>query len=68
MKLCPIQEVCRKFKTGDNKPPNNDVRDKYPCKSFLDMSCDMGLRLQEWIDGPVACNLEKIRRIKKELK
>jgi len=69
MKSCPIQEVCRFYTSGDNKPPNNDVRQKFPCKKWLDLSCEMGVKLQEFISGkPIACNLEDVKRKKEKIK
>ena len=45
--LCPIQEICISYRTGSRKPPNNDVRNKVPCKSFLDVSCELSIRIQQ---------------------
>ncbi len=65
MKLCAIQDVCLDFTTGDNKPKNNDVRNKVPCVSWLDMSCETGLDIYFKIKGEYpACNIKKIRRLK----
>ncbi len=30
LKICPIQEICKNYKSEGRKPPNNDVRDKIP--------------------------------------
>ncbi len=61
-KTCYIQDICPKFSAGDNKPPNNDVRHKYPCASFIACDCKMYLNLHNWIEGKgIAC---KIRRAK----
>ncbi len=63
MKVCPIQEVCMKFDSGSNKPPNNDVRNKIPCKSFMDYSCELSVRIQQEALGLApACKLK--RRVK----
>ena len=34
MKLCPVQDVCVKYKPGSRLPPNNDVRNKYICRDY----------------------------------
>ena len=46
LRSCPIQEICQMYKSGSRKPPNHDVRDKMPCKLFLDVSCDLSIRIQ----------------------
>lgn len=67
MFLCPIQDLCLHYKSG-NKPPNHDVRSKVPCKSFLNMSCEESVRIQIFLGETLACNIKKVRRIKKEVK
>lgn len=67
MKICAIQDLCPLFSDGSNKPPNHHVRMTVPCIKYIDMSCEMGVRIQEFLGGPIACNLEKIRRAKKEV-
>ena len=47
LQRCPIQEICVMYKSGGRKPPNNDVRNKIPCKSFLDVSCELSIRIQQ---------------------
>ena len=69
---CPMQEICQHYTTGDNKPKNNDVRHKISCYKWITMECEkIGIlaELQEYATGEVmACNLEKIRKIKRGLK
>ena len=66
MKLCPIQEICIDYNSGSNKPPNHDVRISEPCKLWLDMSCELVSLFYMKIKGSYpACNIEKIRRLKK---
>jgi len=48
---CPIQETCQEYSRDDNLPPNNDVRNKYVCQKWLDMTCVMGLELYRWFNG-----------------
>ncbi len=64
MKTCPIQDLCQHFGCGDNKPRNNDVRNKFPCVKFLDMSCAESIRIQIFLGETLACNLEKIKRVR----
>jgi len=57
---CPIQDICRHFSTGDRKPKNHDVRDKFPCTKFIDMSCELTVEIQTWAMGLViACKVGK---------
>ena len=57
-KQCPIQENCRQYETGDNKPTNHDVRNKHVCRKWLDMTCIMGLELYKWFEGNYpACSI-----------
>ena len=65
MKNCEIAEVCPHYESGDNKPPNNDVRNKIPCVKFLKMSCEMGVNIQIFLRGEgISCNIEKVKRLK----
>ena len=65
--VCLYQEVCRHYKTGDNKPKNHDVRNKYPCKQWLAMDCEkmwLLVELQEFATGEiVSCEVAKVRRL-----
>ena len=70
--LCPVQDVCIHYKITSRFPPNNDVRNKFPCYKWITMECSkMGAlaELQEYATNEVmACNIEKIRKIKRGLK
>ena len=68
MKQCPIQEVCQHYSNG-SKRKSHYARVSNPCKSFLDMSCEMGMALTRWIDGEdaIACDIGKIRGIKAKI-
>ena len=61
---CPIQEQCQNYKSGNNKPPNNDVRNKVPCRSFLDMSCQMSLDIQLYLGETLTCDIEMVKKIR----
>ncbi len=72
MNLCFCQEFCLKYETGDTKPKNHDVRNKWPCKRWLAMDCEkiwiLG-ELQEFTTGKVfACETDKIKKIKERIK
>jgi len=68
MKTCPTQELCLHFESGDNKPKNHDVRNKFPCVKFLDMSCEESVRIQLYLGETLACDINKISRIKRNLR
>ena len=72
MKCCFIQEICQHYLTGDNKPNNHDVRNKYPCKRWLAMDCEkmpLLAELGEYATGTVMmCDLAKIKRIREAMK
>ena len=67
MPICPIQDVCNKYLSGDNKPPNHQVRLTVPCKDWLSMECEMGTRLQVWMNNGegIACSIAKHSKVKK---
>ena len=58
MRICENQENCQYFTTGDNKPPNHDVRKTVKCKLFFNGEC-YNLQGQ-------SCNLKKVRRLKND--
>ncbi len=67
MRLCLLQDLCLEYTTGDNKPKNNDVRDKVPCEGWVTMSCDAYVTIYYKLKGEYPnCNIEKIRRLKKK--
>ena len=60
--ICPEASGCHHYANGTR------ARDEYyrravPCRHWVDEDCDLGLLKQQ---GP-ACNIEKIRGIKKRL-
>ena len=67
MKLCPIQELCPHYTNGSKRKVHH-IRLTDSCKKWLDMSCGMGVSLQVFIKGPIACDIQKIKRIKGGLK
>jgi len=59
---CPVQECCIHYETGDNKPKNNDVRNKYRCRKYV-RGCEMALYVETQIMGlTVACDINKGKR------
>ena len=64
-KLCEIQERCPHYSSGDNKPPNHHVRSFTPCVKTLDYSCKMDIKIRLWLGEEIACDLDKVRRLKK---
>ena len=69
MKLCPIQEICNHFSNG-TKRRSHHIRLSDPCKKWLVMDCERILELGaviEYATGkPMACNIEKVKRIKEQ--
>jgi len=65
--VCPIQEVCPKYENGTiNK--EHFVRLTHPCNQFLAMCCETAVQLEMFLTNePMACNIEKIHRLKSEL-
>ena len=61
-KLCYIQESCHDYLLGDNKPRNNDVRNKVPCIKWLDGSCDIEVGLRLHHGEIIACNIEDVKK------
>ena len=58
-RMCDLQHACVKYETGDNKPRNNDVRDKYPCKKFVQSNCKMYLTWAHHQGYTIACRIKK---------
>ena len=69
--MCLVQEICRHYTNGINKR-GHYPRVTTPCTRWLLMDCEKIGELsilQEYATGEVmACEVAKIRRIKKELK
>ena len=62
MKNCKERYTCGRFWSGDTKPPNQDVRHRYMCFYWNGEYCTDNIAGVKEGD---ACNLEKVRRIKK---
>ena len=60
MDKCPMQEVCESYSNGTKRRPHH-IRLNDRCKHF-DNGCKLDLPTGD------CCNIEKIRRIKSELK
>ena len=59
MKLCPCQEDCVHYDSGDNKPKNHDVRNKYVCMKYVKM-CKLAFFYESEIMGIVsACPIKR---------
>ena len=56
---CPIQEDCKWFTTGDNRPPNHHVRKYESCILFKGVCAEQ----RDILEGP-ACNMKKMRRLR----
>ena len=64
---CPISELCPKYESG-SEDKGHFTRVTTPCLHFLAFACETGNHLQMFIsDTPIACNIEKMSRIKEEL-
>lgn len=61
MRLCSCQENCIHYRSGNRKPPNNDVRNRYVCSRYVKM-CEMAVYYETQIMGlTVACDMNKRR-------
>ncbi len=59
LKLCPCQDVCIHYESGDNKPKNNDVRNKFVCSKYL-KGCEYSMYVETQIMGlTVSCEIDK---------
>ena len=65
MKKCPEWETCTRYNSGDNKPPNQNVRVNHPCILFNGEFCDDSI-VGAKIGG--ACNIEKRNKAFKKVK
>lgn len=59
MKTCQLQDICKVYNSGDNKPPNHHVRLTVPCKKFLACDCEMYLLWMSWQRMPPSCKVKK---------
>lgn len=64
MKTCYLCDTCPHYTSGDNKPSNHHVRVTVPCTKFLDMSCEMDINIRLFYGETIACDINKMRRIK----
>ena len=62
--LCRLQEDCSQYENGGREPPNHDIRNKIPCKKTLDYSCGLYIQLRYWYNETIACNIEKVNKIR----
>ncbi len=67
MKLCPIQELCQHFSNGSKRKVHH-IRISDPCRFFLDMTCEESIRIQMFLGETMACDINKIKRIKEKIK
>ena len=71
MNLCKQQFHCTPYTNGSSSR-DHFARDNEACKNWLAMDCEKMeavIELHQYTTGrPVVCNIEKIRRIKKEFK
>ena len=59
LRKCPVSDICIHFTTGDNKPPNQDVRTRHMCKGYL-AGCDKALYVETEIMGlTLACKIKR---------
>jgi len=69
---CLHSEYCRHYATGDSRPKNHQVRMTIPCKRYIAMDCEMMVEvmtMETFCMGKVqACDLEKVRKVKKGVK
>ena len=57
--LCPVQDLCVKYRLGSRLPPNNDVRNKYVCSRYVKM-CEMAVYYETQIMGlTISCEIKR---------
>jgi len=68
-KLCLIQDICPHFTNGTKRKAHH-IRLSDPCLRWVGADCEKITLLAElsyWLTGEViACNIEKIARLKKK--
>lgn len=67
LKLCPIQEECQFYESGDNKPPNHHVRKTVICPHWLKLDWEicqyMSYVAAVAIEGKdLACDINKVKK------
>jgi len=69
---CQWQENCRHYKTGNNNPPNQHVRETVVCNHYLAMDCIVMpeiLKCEEYcLDKISVCDISKRHKAVKRLK
>ena len=63
-----MQDLCVDYTSGDNKPPNHDVRNKVPCSQFIALSCSALVEILPKVGESVACNVEEVKTKKRGIK
>ncbi len=64
IKLCYLQELCTDYTNGTKRKVHH-IRITEPCKFFLDMSCELCVQMQLKCGETLACEIDKIKRLKK---
>jgi len=65
-KTCPIQDLCPKFDTN-GQPKDHWHRTHIPCQFFLDMTCEQSINVQLFLGDEIACELDKIKRLRRTI-
>ena len=63
-KNCYLSENCPHYDSNSSRPPNHHVRNTIPCVKFLDMSCEMSVSVRLFFGEEIACNIDKMKRLK----
>jgi len=66
MKICPVQYNCPHFETGDNKPPNEHVRNTIPCTKFINDICPLPTDIRLFFGETIACDINKRRLLRRD--
>lgn len=64
MIVCNLSEACPHYDNGDGRMKGHHSRTTAPCKKFLDMSCEMELNIRVFFGETIACDIDKMRRLK----
>ncbi len=65
MPNCPISELCQNYTNGTKRRVHH-IRLTEPCTLFLDMSCALSIEIQLACGETLACDIEKIKKIKEK--
>ena len=66
MNTCYLSDSCPHYGSGDNKPPNHQVRLTVPCVKFL-KGCEMDMSVRFFYGETIACNIADVREKKRRL-